>query len=119
MSEKGGLAYKYKEKRDVIASKLKKSRIWMDNNYYKNITQEQRDTYDKEVNKANKLIKERDILTGKYRNEAGDLQISVYGMTNVHEFCAESFTAYFLGKDSRNNKYVQEVGKLIDEAYKK
>ena len=119
MSEKGGLAYKYKEKRDVIASKLKKSRIWMDNNYYKNITQEQRDTYDKEVNRYNKLIKERDILTDKYRKEAKDLQISVYGMSNVHEFVAESFTCHFLGKSSRSNKYIEEVGKLIDEAYKK
>ena len=119
MEEKGNLAYTFKQKRDVISKELKKSRRWMDRNYYKNITQEQRDAYDKEVNRFNKLIKERDVLTGKYRNEAGDLQISVYGMTNVHEFCAESFTAYFLGKDSRNNKYVQEVGKLIDEAYKK
>lgn len=119
MAEKGNLALNFKKKRDANTKAINKSARWMNRNYYKNITKEQRDAYQREADNYARLLKEQKKITDVYRKEAGDLQISVYGMTNVHEFTAESFTAYFLGKDSRNNKYIQEVGKLIDQAYKK
>lgn len=63
----------------------------------------QKETY--ELNKAKNLSGLNDLYLGKYAN------------TNRNEFFAEAFTEYKLS--SNPSKYAKEVGKLVDEYYKK
>ena len=121
MAEKGNLALNYKEHRDRLQKQIKRNRKYLNKNYWsRHDTDRKKKNYEDRQKQTERLEKEIDTITANYRKEAGELQISIYGMTNCHEFVAESFTAYYFGsKYSTSNKYIQEVGKIIDEIYKK
>ena len=121
LDDKNQLTRKFRDRQNEIDRLITKQDNWFKRNRYKyHQSQKISDMWDQKLEERKILLDEKKTNRKKYLKEAGDLTISEYATTNTHEFVAESFACYMLGgKEARNNKYIQQVGEIIDEMYKK
>lgn len=121
MRSQDKLHLNFKTDRDKLKAQIKRDRKYLNRNYWTRMdTPRKKANYEKREKQYNDNLAKLEKLEKDYMKQAGDQQISIYGMTNVHEFVAESFCAYyFKGKESRHNNFIQAVGEIIDEVYGK